>query len=302
MASIIQLKRGTAAAWTSANTVLSAGEMGFETDTKKMKVGDGTTAWNSLSYTVTDGDITAVVAGTGLSGGSTSGSATLAIDTSVVVDKTTAQTLTNKTLTSPVLTTPSISTMTTTGDILYASAANTPARLGIGSTDQILKVSGGVPVWGTPASSIPTFTGCLVAGVTQSIAASTATAVTFTSTEVYDTDAFHSTSSNPSRITIPSGKGGYYLMYGNIVWQNGSPNTRQTLLYKNGVQLTQVFTFGEGTGYYYTQNFTTVVSATAGDYFEIYGSQASGGNLYIYGDSGAGSLPGLRFGCALIGV
>ena len=37
---------------------------------------------------------------------------------------------------------------TTTGDIIYASAANTPARLGIGSTDQVLKVSGGVPAWG----------------------------------------------------------------------------------------------------------------------------------------------------------
>lgn len=41
------------------------------------------------------------------------------------------------------------STLTTTGDIYYASSANTPARLGIGSTDQVLKVSGGVPAWGT---------------------------------------------------------------------------------------------------------------------------------------------------------
>jgi len=37
---------------------------------------------------------------------------------------------------------------TTTGDIIYASAANTPARLGIGSTDQVLKISGGIPAWG----------------------------------------------------------------------------------------------------------------------------------------------------------
>jgi len=41
---------------------------------------------------------------------------------------------------------------TTTGDIIYASAANTPARLGIGSTDQVLKVSGGIPAWATPAA------------------------------------------------------------------------------------------------------------------------------------------------------
>jgi len=151
MPTVIQVKRGTAAAWTSANTTLTAGEIGFESDTKKMKVGDGSTAWTALGYTATDGDITAVVAGTGLSGGSTSGSATLSIDTATTVDKTTAQTLTNKTLTSPVLTTPSISTMTTTGDILYASSANTPARLGIGSTGQSLVVAAGVPSWATPA-------------------------------------------------------------------------------------------------------------------------------------------------------
>ena len=39
--------------------------------------------------------------------------------------------------------------LTTTGDTYYASAAGTPARLGIGSTGQVLKVSGGVPTWGT---------------------------------------------------------------------------------------------------------------------------------------------------------
>jgi hypothetical protein len=44
------------------------------------------------------------------------------------------------------------STLTTTGDIYYASAANTPARLGIGSTDQVLKVTAGIPAWATPAS------------------------------------------------------------------------------------------------------------------------------------------------------
>jgi hypothetical protein len=42
---------------------------------------------------------------------------------------------------------------TTTGDIIYASGANTPARLGIGSTGQVLKVSGGIPSWGTDNSS-----------------------------------------------------------------------------------------------------------------------------------------------------
>lgn len=46
-----QLRRGLAADWTTNNTILAAGEPGFETDTKKMKIGDGSTAWTSLGYT-----------------------------------------------------------------------------------------------------------------------------------------------------------------------------------------------------------------------------------------------------------
>jgi hypothetical protein len=47
---VIKFKRGTAADWTSLNLVLRVGEPGFETDTGKLKIGDGTTAWNSLVY------------------------------------------------------------------------------------------------------------------------------------------------------------------------------------------------------------------------------------------------------------
>lgn len=50
MAGRIQLRRGTAANWTSANPVLAAGEVGVETDTGRAKVGDGVTAWTSLAY------------------------------------------------------------------------------------------------------------------------------------------------------------------------------------------------------------------------------------------------------------
>lgn len=50
MATQIQLRRDTADNWTSNNTILAIGEAGFETDTLKIKVGDGSTAWTSLSY------------------------------------------------------------------------------------------------------------------------------------------------------------------------------------------------------------------------------------------------------------
>ncbi len=48
----IQVRRGTAAEWTAANPTLATGEIGYETDTTKIKIGDGSTAWNSLSYTL----------------------------------------------------------------------------------------------------------------------------------------------------------------------------------------------------------------------------------------------------------
>lgn len=46
----IQIRGGTAAQWTTANPVLMQREMGVETDTRRMKFGDGVTAWASLAY------------------------------------------------------------------------------------------------------------------------------------------------------------------------------------------------------------------------------------------------------------
>ena len=53
MAVRFQLRRDTAANWTATNPVLALGEPGVETDTFKVKVGDGTTAWNGLDYSIT---------------------------------------------------------------------------------------------------------------------------------------------------------------------------------------------------------------------------------------------------------
>ena len=50
MATQIKLRRDTAANWTSANPTLGSGEPGFETDTGKLKIGDGSTNWNALGY------------------------------------------------------------------------------------------------------------------------------------------------------------------------------------------------------------------------------------------------------------
>ena len=50
MATKIQLRRDTSDNWAGTNPILAQGEPGVELDTKKMKVGDGITAWNNLDY------------------------------------------------------------------------------------------------------------------------------------------------------------------------------------------------------------------------------------------------------------
>lgn len=71
-------------------------------------------------------------------------------------------------------TTGMVNPMTTTGDTIYSSSGSTPARLGIGSTGQVLTVAGGVPSWATASSG---------GGMTllATITASAATSMSFTS-------------------------------------------------------------------------------------------------------------------------
>jgi hypothetical protein len=70
--------------------------------------------------------------------------------------------------------------MTTTGDTIYSSSGSTPARLGIGSTGQILTVAGGVPTWATPSAGSSGMT--LIARTDFSNVASQAFDGVFTST------------------------------------------------------------------------------------------------------------------------
>lgn len=94
----IQVRRGTATQWTSANPTLASGEWGFESDTNKLKIGNGSSTWTALSYAVTgaNGTITSITAGTGLTGGTITTNGTIAID-STVTTYTGSGTFTNKT-------------------------------------------------------------------------------------------------------------------------------------------------------------------------------------------------------------
>lgn len=55
---VIQVRRSTASTWTSTNPTLAAGEFGLETDTLKVKIGNGSTAWASLGYLGGAGGVT----------------------------------------------------------------------------------------------------------------------------------------------------------------------------------------------------------------------------------------------------
>ena len=65
MANRIQVRRDTAANWTSENPILAAGEPAYETDTAKEKIGDGSTVWTSLPYiAASTGTLDSVIGGT----------------------------------------------------------------------------------------------------------------------------------------------------------------------------------------------------------------------------------------------
>ena len=120
----------------------------------------------SLGGSVTlAGDIESVTASSPLTGGGSTGALTVGIQSASTTQAGAVQLSDSTSTTSSVLAaTPTAvksaydlanaaipkTLTTTTGDIIYASSANTPARLGIGSTGQVLGVSGGVPTWSTP--------------------------------------------------------------------------------------------------------------------------------------------------------
>ncbi len=59
----MQQRRGTAAQWTAANPILAAGEIGFETDTSKFKMGNGSSTWSALTYFANAAELAAVIDG-----------------------------------------------------------------------------------------------------------------------------------------------------------------------------------------------------------------------------------------------
>jgi hypothetical protein len=146
------------------------------------------------------------------------------------------------------------------GDIIAATAADTASRLAVGTDGQTLVADSAEATglkWATASSGV-TGVGCALNRTTDlAVSNGTITQITFDS-ELFDTDTMHSTSSNPERITIAAGQGGYYLWTIKCTWDTNSTGTRQFIPYKNGV-----------------------IQLAAGDYISMAAYQDSGGSLNI---------------------
>jgi hypothetical protein len=185
------------------------------------------------------------------------------------------------------------------GDLIGATAADTQARLAVGTNGQVLTADSTAATglaWATAGS---TFAGCrLEKSANQSISNSTDTALTW-DTETFDTDTFHSTSTNTSRITIPAGKAGYYQFNVNIGWGASSTGIRDLNISKNGTRF-QYFTFNGQASNAQSFAYSAIAYGAVNDYFEIVVFQNSGGALNIQSNVLAGGTS--SFSCAYLGA
>ena len=141
------------------------------------------------------------------------------------------------------------------------------------------------------AGAAPVRHWCRLYKTASSVIPTTGPAVVTWEGESADTDNYHDLVTNPSRVTIPAGLGGLYVVSCGLDWANNTAGGRSAQLRTNG----------SGTPYDYFQYQSSpalgeviplgvlVVPLAAGDYFEIFGVQASGGNLNVLGAAANGS-------------
>ena len=165
----ILIRRDTAANWTSANPTLASGELGGETDTGKLKLGNGSTAWNSLAY---QGGVTSVNGNTGVVTGLAPISSPTFTGTPTLPTGTIATTQTAANNTTAVATTAYVDAAVSAGvatvdtlDDLSDVTAPTP------TSGDLLKWNGTawVNAAGYALLASPTFTGTVVLPATTSI-------------------------------------------------------------------------------------------------------------------------------------
>jgi len=160
------------------------------------------------------------------------------------------------------------------GDLIVGTANDTVGILTKGTDTYTLVADSAEATglkWAAPSSGTPAFVGAsLYKSGFQNLSNGVWTAITWNS-EFFDTDAYHDTSTNTSRMTIPAGKAGKYLIAGMLDWSSGT-SSREIALYKNGEThrfLSKVILSTSST---WQQNFVTVINLAVSDYVEIYGN------------------------------
>jgi acid phosphatase family membrane protein YuiD len=118
-------------------------------------------------------------------------------------------------------------------------------------------------------------------GANQSISNTTQTPVTFPSEDV-DTHSFHDLVTNSSRLTIPTGMAGTYLISAVAVWASNATGWRQALLLRNGANPNlEGVTQAAANGITTRQSFSVALELAAGDYIELAVNHNSGAALNI---------------------
>ena len=159
--------------------------------------------------------------------------------------------------------------MTTTGDTIYSSSGSTPARLGIGSTGQVLTVAAGVPSWATPAgaTSFPAFGAYLNSDQTPTTNVWTKISI---ATEEFDTASNYDTSNY--RFT-PTTAGYYQINAGAYIYMTSS-GSQMIAIYKNGTAYKRSV---QDTGTGFGLNVCSVIYFNgSSDYVEVYGRGTAG--------------------------
>jgi len=266
----------SAAARNAAITSPQEGQFAFTKDTNGLWYYDGA-AWVASGAT---GDIEGVTAGVGITGGGTSGTVTITNDMAT--------------------------TITAAGDLVVGTGSGTYDNLPIGTTAQVLTADTTVSPykvkWATPSAGSPTFVGCeLRKSANQTISDATDAIVTF-DVETFDTDNFHSTSTNTGRITIPAGKGGKYRFSYTHRWFGNATGFRNTGIKINGVSGASYNTVLNLTSTRLVYNGSYVLDLAAGDYVEMVVYQNSGGNLDLLYEEDSQLNAGVRFGCQYLGA
>lgn len=117
-------------------------------------------------------------------------------------------------------------------------------------------------------------------GSNQTLTTAVAAAITF-NLERNDTGGMHSTVTNTSRITVPSGEDGYYDIGASIRFASNSTGSRRADLTVNGSTVIAQAIVPPVNGDVTVLNLSTIYPLVATDYIEIICTQTSGGNLDV---------------------